>query len=76
VIQPIPVHDAVGMHGADCGGDFVEDVAGLLLWEIVLIDDDIEQLLPFAELRDYVLVLSLLEYLVYFKNAGVVLSWE
>jgi hypothetical protein len=64
------------MHGADCGGDFVEDVAGLLLWEIVLIDDDVEQLLPFAELRDYVLVLSLLEYLVYFKNAGVVLSWE
>lgn len=71
--EGVPVHDAVGVHGAHRRGHLVEDVAGLLLGEVVPLHDDVEQLPPLAVLSHDVLVLGLLEDLVDLEDAGVVL---
>lgn len=61
------------MHCSHCRSDFVEDVASLLLREVVLVNDYIEQFPPLAVFRYDVLVLCLFKYFVNLEDAGVIL---
>lgn len=67
------MHDAIGVHAADCRCDFVKNIAGLFLRQVMFVHDDIEQLLALTELGYDVDELCFLVDLVYFENGGVVL---
>jgi hypothetical protein len=67
------MHDTISMHSTHCRGYFIKDVAGLLLGEVVAIDDDVKQLLSLAILGHDVLVFCFFKDLVYLEYAGMVL---
>lgn len=67
------MHDAIGMHATNSRCDFIKDIAGFLLWQVVLVHDDVEQLLALTVLSDDVEELCLLVDLVYLEDGGVVL---
>lgn len=67
------MHDAIGVHGPNCRYDLIEDETGLLLGEVVAVQDKVEQLLALAVLSHDVLILCLLEDFVDLEDARVVL---
>ena len=60
------MHDAIGVHAANCWDDIVHNVTDLFLAEVVFIDDDLEKLLAFAVFCYDVLELALFEDFVDF----------
>lgn len=70
------MHDFAVVHAADCHNKVVEYEARLCLGKMFFFDDDIEQFSPFAQLCHDIGVLGLFKYLVYFQDAGMILSYE
>ena len=67
------MHDAIGMHGSHCCGNFIKNVASLLLRKIVFVNNNIKQLFSLTILSNDVLIFCFFEHLVNFKDAGMVL---
>jgi hypothetical protein len=68
------VHDVVFVHVADGADEFIENGAGLGFFDVLALDDELEELLAWAQLRHNVDEVVVFEVLVHFHDVRVVLD--